>query len=65
MGQPDDVDRCAGPRSTFPSGTVLRHERELRAGGLSATQIHEGLRIASVVFAACSTLAAEGVLAPA
>jgi alkyl hydroperoxide reductase subunit D len=44
---------------------LVAHERELRAGGLSATQIHEGLRIASVVFAACSTLAAEGVLATA
>ncbi len=38
---------------------LVAHERELRAEGMTAQQVHEGLRIAAVVHAACSVLAAE------
>lgn len=38
---------------------LVAHERSLRAGGFTADQVHEGLRIASVVHAVCASLAAE------
>ena len=41
---------------------LAAHERELRSAGMSTTQIHEGLRIAAVVHAACATLASEEAL---
>jgi alkyl hydroperoxide reductase subunit D len=44
---------------------LVAHEQALRAAGLGPPQIHEGLRIAAVVHAACATLAAEGALATA
>lgn len=44
---------------------LAAHERGLRAAGWGQPQIHEGLRIAAVVHAACATLAAEGALAAA
>jgi lipoyl-dependent peroxiredoxin subunit D len=43
---------------------LVAHEQALRAAGLGPPQIHEGLRIAAVVHAACATLAAEDALAP-
>ena len=42
---------------------LVSHEQELRKVNMSTEQIHEGLRIASVVKAVCATLAAEEILA--
>jgi len=44
---------------------LASHEQELRRADMRTEQIHEALRIASVVKAVCATTAAEGVLAPA
>jgi len=42
---------------------LVSHEQELRKTGMSTEQIHEGLRVASVVKAVCATLSAEMALA--
>jgi alkyl hydroperoxide reductase subunit D len=44
---------------------LVSHEQELRKAGMSTEQIHEGLRVASVVKAVCATLSAEMALAGA
>jgi alkyl hydroperoxide reductase subunit D len=44
---------------------LVSHEQELRKANMSTEQIHEGLRVASVVKAACATLSAEMALAGA
>jgi alkyl hydroperoxide reductase subunit D len=42
---------------------LVSHERELRNAQMSTDQIHEALRVASVVKAVCATVAAEAALA--
>lgn len=42
---------------------LVSHEQELRKAGMSTEQIHEGLRIASVVKAVCAVLTSEAALA--
>ena len=42
---------------------LVSHEQELRKANMSTEQIHEALRVASVVKAACATLSAEMALA--
>lgn len=42
---------------------LVAHEQELRKAEMSTEQIHEALRIASVVKAVCATLVAEEALA--
>ena len=44
---------------------LVSHEQELRKADMSTEQIHEALRVASVVKAACATLSAELALAGA
>ena len=44
-------------------GCLAAHERKLRELGLGREQIHEGLRITSVVHAVAVTLQAEGAMA--
>ncbi|MGH9082999.1 MAG: carboxymuconolactone decarboxylase family protein [Acidimicrobiales bacterium] len=41
---------------------LAAHERGLRGLGVTAEQVHDGLRVAAVVHGACATLAAEAVL---
>lgn len=42
---------------------LVAHEQVLRAEGMTAEQVHEGLRVAAIVHAACATSAAEEMLA--
>lgn len=44
---------------------LVAHEQELRKANMSTEQIHEGLRVASVVKAVCATLAGEMAVAGA
>jgi len=44
---------------------LAAHEHVLREAGWSLQQVHEGIRVASVVHGVCATLAAEGALATA
>jgi alkyl hydroperoxide reductase subunit D len=66
VGKADFELWCLVASAVNGCGSCLAaHERELRSAGMSPTQIHEGLRVAAVVHAACATLAAEEALSPA
>jgi lipoyl-dependent peroxiredoxin subunit D len=41
------------------AGCLAAHERQLKAAGWTSEQVHDGLRIAAIVHAACATLAFE------
>jgi alkyl hydroperoxide reductase subunit D len=60
----EDFERwCFAVSAANGCGSCLvSHEQELRKANMSVDQVHEALRVSSVVKAVCATLAAEAAL---